>query len=51
VEIGTVTIPANFRIPAIGSLFDARHLYAYVDGSLYQPVYLGNGMIWTQPTL
>jgi len=26
VEIGNVTIPANFRIPAIGSLVDARYL-------------------------
>jgi bifunctional non-homologous end joining protein LigD len=41
VEIGNVTIPANFRIPAVGSLVEVRYLYAYVDGSLYQPVYLG----------
>ena len=41
VEIGNVTIPANFRIPASGSLVEVRYLYAYVDGSLYQPVYLG----------
>ncbi len=25
-EIGNVTIPANVRIPAIGSLVDARYL-------------------------
>jgi bifunctional non-homologous end joining protein LigD len=41
VEIGNVTIPANFRIPATSSLIEVRYLYAYVDGSLYQPVYLG----------
>ena len=41
VEIGNVTIPANFRIPATGSLVEVRYLYAYVDGSLFQPVYLG----------
>ena len=41
VEIGNVTIPANFRIPATGSLVEVRYLYAYVGGSLFQPVYLG----------
>ncbi len=41
VEIGNVTIPANFRTPAVGSLVDARYLYAHVDGSLYLPAYLG----------
>ncbi len=41
VDIGNVTIPANFPIPAAGTLVEVRYLYAYVDGSLYQPVYLG----------
>ncbi len=41
VEIGNVTIPANFRIPATGSLVEVRYLYAHVGGSLFQPVYLG----------
>jgi len=41
VDIGNVTIPANSCIPAAGSLVEVRYLYAYVDGSLYQPVYLG----------
>lgn len=41
VEIGNVTIPANFRIPAAGSLVEVRYLHAYLGGSLYQPVYLG----------
>ncbi len=41
VEIGNVTIPANFRIPATDSLVEVRYLYAYVGGSLFQPVYLG----------
>jgi bifunctional non-homologous end joining protein LigD len=40
-EIGNVTIPPNFRIPAAGSLVEVRYLYAYVGGSLFQPVYLG----------
>jgi len=41
VEIGTVTIPANFRIPAVGSPVDVRYLREHVDGSQYQPVYSG----------
>jgi bifunctional non-homologous end joining protein LigD len=41
VEIGNVTIPPNFRIPETGSLVNVRYLYAYVGGSLFQPVYLG----------
>lgn len=41
VEVGNVTIPANSRIPVQGSLVEVRYLYAYVGGSLYQPVYLG----------
>lgn len=41
VEIGSVTIPENFRIPAAGSLVEVRYLYAYPGGSLFQPVYLG----------
>jgi bifunctional non-homologous end joining protein LigD len=40
VEVGNVTIPVNVAIPASGSLIEVRYLYAYVGGSLYQPVYL-----------
>ena len=39
--IGNVTIPANHKVPAVGAVVDVRFLYAYPDGSLYQPVYLG----------
>ena len=38
---GNVTIPANHRVPQVGAVVDTRYLYAYRDGSLYQPVYLG----------
>ncbi len=41
VEVGNVTIPVNCRIPTAGTLVEVRYLYAYVDGSLFQPVYLG----------
>jgi bifunctional non-homologous end joining protein LigD len=39
--IGNVTIPANHKVPAVGAVVDVRFLYAYRDGSLFQPVYLG----------
>ncbi|MEN9634345.1 MAG: hypothetical protein RL077_2749 [Verrucomicrobiota bacterium] len=39
--IGNVTIPANHKVPAVGAVVETRYLYAYPDGSLYQPVYLG----------
>jgi bifunctional non-homologous end joining protein LigD len=42
VSCGNVTIPANHEIPAVGTVVDARYLYAYRDSlALYQPVYLG----------
>jgi len=41
VAIGNVTIPPNAAIPAAGSVIELRYLYAYLGGSLYQPVYLG----------
>jgi bifunctional non-homologous end joining protein LigD len=41
VEMGNVTIPANYDIPKEGSVVEVRYLYAYKNGSLYQPVYLG----------
>jgi predicted DNA-binding WGR domain protein len=41
-SVGNVTIPANFQIPAPGTLCEIRYLYAFPNGgSLYQPVYLG----------
>ena len=39
--IGNVTIPANHQVPQVGAVVDTRYLHAYRDGSLYQPVYLG----------
>jgi bifunctional non-homologous end joining protein LigD len=42
VSCGNVTIPANHEIPTVGTVVDARYLYAYRDSlALYQPVYLG----------
>ena len=39
--VGNVTLPPNHKVPAVGAVVEARYLYAYRDGSLYQPVYLG----------
>ncbi len=41
VEVGNVTIPANHNIPAPDALAEVQYLYAYPNGSLYQPVYRG----------
>lgn len=41
VERGSVTIPANYAIPPVGAIVEVQYLYAYRDGSLYQPVYKG----------
>jgi predicted DNA-binding WGR domain protein len=39
--VGNVTIPPNHPVPAVGAVVEVRYLYAHRDGSLYQPVYLG----------
>ena len=39
--VGNVTIPPNHTVPAVGAVVEVRYLYAYPDGSLYQPIYLG----------
>jgi len=39
--VGNVTIPVNFEIPKVDTVVEVRYLYAYKNGSLYQPVYLG----------
>lgn len=39
--VGSVTIPANHAIPEVGQIIEVRYLYAYPQGSLYQPVYCG----------
>lgn len=38
VEVGSVTVPANQSIPADGAVCEVEYLYAYRNGSLYQPV-------------
>lgn len=37
--IGNVTIPPNAMIPPDGSVIEVRYLYAYRNGSLYQPTF------------
>jgi len=41
IGVGNVTIPANKEVPAVDSVVEVRYLYAYKDGNLYQPTYLG----------
>ena len=40
-SVGNVTISPNHSVPKVGAVVEIRYLYAYFDGSLYQPVYLG----------
>jgi bifunctional non-homologous end joining protein LigD len=40
-EIGNVTIPSNHDVPKKGDIIEVEYLYAYREGSLYQPVYKG----------
>jgi bifunctional non-homologous end joining protein LigD len=40
-SVGNVTIPPNQPVPNLGAVVEVRYLYAVPDGSLYQPVYLG----------
>jgi bifunctional non-homologous end joining protein LigD len=39
--VGNVTIPPNHPVPQVGAVVEVRYLYAFPDGSLFQPVYLG----------
>jgi len=41
VFMGKVTIPPNHDIPKKSELVEVRYLYAYKDGAVFQPVYLG----------
>jgi len=41
IELGNVTIPPNHAVPLPGQVVEVRYLYAFRDGSLFQPVYLG----------
>lgn len=39
VPVGNVTIPSNHGVPEAGDVVEVRYLYAFPDGSLYQPTY------------
>ena len=41
VPVGNVTIPPNQTVPNVGEIVEVEYLYAYLGGSLYQPVYRG----------
>jgi bifunctional non-homologous end joining protein LigD len=41
VGVGNVTVPANQPIPTTGGIVEVRYLYAYPNGSLFQPVLVG----------
>lgn len=40
-QVGNCTIPPNYDIPEVGDLVEIEYLYAYREGSLYQPIYRG----------
>lgn len=40
INVGNCTIPANYEVPAIGTLAEVQYLY-FTGGALYQPVYRG----------
>lgn len=39
--VGNVTIPANHQVPVVGAVVEVRYHNTARDGSLYQPMYLG----------
>jgi bifunctional non-homologous end joining protein LigD len=41
ISVGNVTIPPNYDVPAVGDIVEVEYLYAYKQGSIYQPVYRG----------
>lgn len=41
ISVGNVSIPVNHQVPKLHDVIEVRYLYAYRDGSVYQPVYLG----------
>lgn len=41
VAVGNVTIPPNQPVPEAGSVVEIKYLYAFLGGSLFQPVCLG----------
>lgn len=42
VGVGNVTIPPNRALPEVDAIIEVRYLYAYRNGSLYQPTYLND---------
>ncbi|MCP4686732.1 MAG: WGR domain-containing protein [Desulfobacterales bacterium] len=40
VGVGNVTIPPGKPLPEVDSIIEVRYLYAYKNGSLYQPTFL-----------
>jgi bifunctional non-homologous end joining protein LigD len=41
VDVGNVTIPANYDMPLVGDYVEIRYKYYYEGGSLFQPQYEG----------
>ena len=41
VPVGNCTVPTNYDIPNPGDIVSVKYLYAYPQGSLFQPVYKG----------
>lgn len=41
VFVGNVTVPPNQAIPNVGDVVEVRYLYAFENGNIYQPVFLG----------
>lgn len=39
--IGNVTIPPNYKVPAVGAIVEVKYLYYNPGGALYQPQYKG----------
>jgi bifunctional non-homologous end joining protein LigD len=41
IPVGKVSIPVNYDVPNVGDIVEVKYLYAYPNGSLFQPVYKG----------
>ena len=41
VNVGNVTVPVNQEVPHVDQIVETRYLYAFKQGSLFQPVLLG----------
>lgn len=41
VQVGNCTIPPNYKMPIAGDLVEIKYMYAYREGSIYQPQYKG----------